>query len=106
MLGNAASALPRDCAKLLASMGHQFVLVIDFGGQYSQLIVRRVRELGCYSEMVPWMKAAEKIAERRPDAVILSGGPRSVLEAGAPDLDMFSRPAAHEEVPAQSVGAP
>jgi len=68
-------------------MAHQLVLVIDFGGQYSQLIVRRVRDLGCYSEMVPWPKAAEAIAKRRPDAVILSGGPKSVLEPGSPDLD-------------------
>jgi len=68
-------------------MGHQTVFVIDFGGQYTQLIVRRVRELGIYSEMVPWTLAADKIRSHRPDAVILSGGPRSVLEAGAPDID-------------------
>ncbi len=68
-------------------MRHQLVLVIDFGGQYTQLIVRRVRELGCYSEMVPWTKAAERLRESRPSAVILSGGPRSVLEEGAPNLD-------------------
>ncbi|MCH8978143.1 MAG: glutamine-hydrolyzing GMP synthase [Armatimonadetes bacterium] len=68
-------------------MRHQLVTVIDCGGQYSQLIVRRVREQGVYSEMVPWTKAAEHIAERRPDAVILSGGPRSVHEEGAPDFD-------------------
>lgn len=68
-------------------MQHQLVLVIDCGGQYTQLIVRRVREFGCYSEMVPWSKVAEKVAERRPDAVIISGGPRSVLEDGAPHFD-------------------
>lgn len=69
-------------------MRHQTVLVIDFGGQYSQLIVRRVREANVYSEMVPWMSAPAKIAELKPDAVILSGGPRSVLDEGAPDLDL------------------
>ncbi|CAN5392513.1 glutamine-hydrolyzing GMP synthase [soil metagenome] len=68
-------------------MTHQTVFVIDFGGQYSQLIVRRVRELGVYSEMIPWTEAAQKIRSHRPDAVILSGGPRSVLEENAPDLD-------------------
>ncbi|MBC8065932.1 MAG: glutamine-hydrolyzing GMP synthase [Chlorobia bacterium] len=68
-------------------MAHQTVIVVDFGGQYSQLIVRRVRELGVYSEMVPWTHAVEKIREVKPDAIILSGGPRSALEAGAPNID-------------------
>jgi GMP synthase (glutamine-hydrolysing) len=68
-------------------MAHQTVIVVDFGGQYTQLIVRRVRELGVYSEMAPWTEAAAKIAEVKPDAVILSGGPRSTLEPGAPNID-------------------
>lgn len=71
-------------------MVHQTVLVVDFGGQYTQLIVRRVREFNIYSEMVPWTTAAEKIRETKPAAVILSGGPRSVLEQGAPTLDFTS----------------
>ncbi|MBX3111704.1 MAG: glutamine-hydrolyzing GMP synthase [Fimbriimonadaceae bacterium] len=69
-------------------MDHQLVLVVDFGGQYTQLIVRRVRELGVYSEMVPWQKAEEVVKSRRPAAVILSGGPKSVLEPGAPTIDV------------------
>ncbi len=76
-------------------MSHQRVLVVDFGGQYSQLIVRRVREAGVFSEMVPWTAAADALRTERPDALILSGGPRSVLEEGAPDLD----PALFEGVP-------
>ncbi|MFN8218663.1 MAG: glutamine-hydrolyzing GMP synthase [Fimbriimonadales bacterium] len=68
-------------------MAHQKLYVIDFGGQYTQLIVRRVREFGVYSEMIPWTSAAERIAADKPAAVILSGGPRSVLESGAPTID-------------------
>lgn len=69
-------------------MVHQIALVVDFGGQYSQLIVRRIRELGVYSELVPWKVAEARVRQQRPDAVILSGGPRSVLESGAPTIDL------------------
>jgi GMP synthase (glutamine-hydrolysing) len=68
-------------------MTHSRVYVVDFGGQYTQLIVRRIRELGVYSEMIAWPQAGARICEDRPDAVILSGGPRSVFEDGAPDID-------------------
>ncbi len=68
-------------------MTHQTVLVVDFGGQYTQLIVRRIRELGIYSEMVPWTTAEEQIRQRRPAAVILSGGPKSVFDDNAPTID-------------------
>ena len=68
-------------------MTHQKVLVIDFGGQYSQLIVRRVREQNVYSEMVPWTEAFQRITTEKPKAVILSGGPKSVFEPDAPTLD-------------------
>ncbi len=60
------------------------VLVIDFGSQVTQLIVRRVRESGVYCEVVPFDKAEAAIAKARPSAVILSGGPRSVGDAGSP----------------------
>ena len=69
-------------------MTHEKVFVVDFGGQYTQLIVRRVRDLGVYSEMIPWTTAADRIRSEKPTAVILSGGPRSVLEEGAPTLDL------------------
>ena len=71
-------------------MKHRKVYVVDFGGQYTQLIVRRVREQGVYSEMIPWTCAAERIRSEKPDAVILSGGPKSVLEEGAPSIDFTS----------------
>ena len=68
-------------------MTHQKVLVVDFGGQYTQLIVRRIREQNVYSEMVPWTEAFQRISAEKPTAVILSGGPKSVLEKDAPNLD-------------------
>jgi GMP synthase (glutamine-hydrolysing) len=63
------------------------VLVIDFGAQYAQLIARRVREAHVYSEIVPHTITAAEVAEKRPLAIILSGGPSSVYEAGSPSLD-------------------
>ena len=63
------------------------VLVVDFGAQYAQLIARRVRELNVYSEIVPHRISAAEIARRKPAAIILSGGPKSVHVDGAPSLD-------------------
>lgn len=63
------------------------VLVVDFGAQYAQLIARRVREARVYSEIVPSTMPVEEMLAKRPKAVILSGGPSSVYEPGAPTLD-------------------
>jgi GMP synthase (glutamine-hydrolysing) len=63
------------------------VLVVDFGGQYSQLIARRVRECGVFSELLPADVSAAEIASRAPRGLILSGGPASVYADGAPGLD-------------------
>ena len=62
-------------------------LVVDFGAQYAQLIARRVREAHVYSEIVPHSITAAEVRERRPAAIVLSGGPRSVHVEGAPRLD-------------------
>jgi len=71
--------------KLLVT--HQTIVVLDFGSQYTQLIARRLRELSIYSEVLPFSTPAAEIEARRPVGIILSGGPRSVSEAGAPHAD-------------------
>ena len=67
--------------------GPDTVLVLDFGSQYAQLIARRVRELNVYSELLPHDTPWAEIARRRPKALILSGGPASVYDEGAPRAD-------------------
>ena len=63
------------------------VLVVDFGAQYAQLIARRVREVHVYSEIVPRSMPIAEMLDRKPKAIILSGGPASVHVPGAPDID-------------------
>jgi GMP synthase (glutamine-hydrolysing) len=63
------------------------VLVIDFGAQYAQLIARRVREARVYSEVIPHTASIDEIKAKDPQAIVLSGGPSSVYEEGAPQLD-------------------
>jgi GMP synthase (glutamine-hydrolysing) len=67
-------------------MQHELVLILDFGSQYTQLIARRVREMGVYCEIVPFFYDFQKIVDRKPKAIILSGGPSSVYESDAPCL--------------------
>ncbi len=71
----------------MSQRDHDLVLVVDFGAQYAQLIARRVREAKVYSEIVPHTAMAAEILARQPKAIILSGGPSSVYEPGAPGLD-------------------
>lgn len=65
---------------------HNTVLIIDYGSQYTQLIARRVREMGVYSIVLPGDASLERIKSLAPRAIILSGGPSSVYDQGAPDL--------------------
>ena len=68
----------------MSQVSHDQVLIIDFGSQVTQLIARRVREMGVYSEIVPFQSAAAAFTRMKPKAVILSGGPASPAEKGSP----------------------
>ena len=68
-------------------MTHQTIIVLDFGSQYTQLIARRLRELSIYAEIWPPTTPPERIQARRPAGIILSGGPKSVSDPGAPKCD-------------------
>src|SRR5437764_13410171 len=66
---------------------HSKILILDFGSQYTQVIGRRIRELQVYSEILPFDTLAAEIAKAKPDGIILSGGPASVYDKGAPQID-------------------
>ena len=66
---------------------HERIIILDFGAQYTQLIARRVREAGVFSEIYPCTIAPEALVAKQPMGVILSGGPSSVYDEGAPQLD-------------------
>lgn len=68
-------------------LAHQTIIIVDFGGQYNQLIARRVRENNVYSEVVPYNKAMQVIQEKQPVGIIFTGGPASVYVQGAPTID-------------------
>ena len=63
------------------------ILILDFGGQYTQLIARRVRECHVYSEVIPWNTPLADILARTPVGIILSGGPSTVHDPQAPMID-------------------
>jgi GMP synthase (glutamine-hydrolysing) len=69
--------------------GRETIAVLDFGAQYSQLIARRVREQQVYCELIPWDAPAERVLALQPLGFILSGGPASVYETGAPTLPAY-----------------
>src|SRR5438309_8774411 len=73
--------------KTSAPPKHSKILILDFGSQYTQVIGRRIRELQVYSEIVPFDISAEEVADLAPNGIILSGGPASVYDQGAPQVD-------------------
>ena len=79
-----ATTQARESSTAPQVSAHEKILIVDFGSQVTQLIARRVREEGVYSEIVPFQKAETAFKEMKPKAVILSGGPASVLDEGAP----------------------
>src|SRR4051794_307960 len=84
--GTTSAVSQETAAAPTPKVGTDEVLVLDFGGQYSQLIARRVRECGVFSELLPHTLDVEEIKRRQPKGLILSGGPASVYADGAPKL--------------------
>lgn len=68
-------------------LNRQMIVILDFGSQYSELIARRIRETEVYSEVISYRTTAEKLKEINPKGIILSGGPNSVYDDGAPECD-------------------
>lgn len=66
---------------------HELIIVVDFGGQYNQLIARRVRDAQVYCEVVPYQKALSVVKEKNPKGIIFTGGPNSVYEEKAPQIE-------------------
>jgi GMP synthase (glutamine-hydrolysing) len=86
MKASALATIARNGDEGSIDQGFDTVVVLDFGSQYSQLIARRVREAGVYSILLPWDTSWEEIAHLQPKGIILSGGPASVYDEGAPSL--------------------
>jgi GMP synthase (glutamine-hydrolysing) len=73
--------------KTAAPPKHSRILILDFGSQYTQVIARRIRELQVYSEIVPFNISAAEVSKLKPNGIVLSGGPASVYDKGAPQID-------------------
>ena len=71
----------------MESKNQEMILILDFGGQYNQLIARRVRECGVYCEIVPYDYSIEKIKAKNPRGIIFTGGPNSVYGDDTPKAD-------------------
>src|SRR6266852_975063 len=69
------------------SLKFETILILDFGGQYTQLIGRRIREANVYTEIVPFNISLDQLKSQQPKGIVLSGGPSSVYESGAPLCD-------------------
>ena len=72
---------------LEGTLNRQMIAILDFGSQYSELIARRIRETEVYSEVLPYRTTAEQLRQLNPQGIILSGGPNSVYDEGAPQTD-------------------
>ena len=80
----ATELVEEDVLEITAPRAVDEVVVLDYGGQYSQLIARRVRELGVFSELLPHHVGPAEVRKRKPKGLILSGGPASVYAPAAP----------------------
>src|SRR6202046_5208804 len=81
-----APAPPTEASDAVGAAREE-VVVLDYGGQYSQLIARRIRDCGVFSELLPHHVPLEEVTKRKPRGIILSGGPASVYAPGAPALE-------------------
>src|SRR5512144_1381969 len=79
--------MPRTTGSTSLDIHSEKILILDFGSQYTQLIARRLRELGVYCEIHPCTLPAEKVRAFAPKGIVLSGGPASVLAEGSPRAD-------------------
>src|SRR5207245_9246403 len=78
---------PHRALKMADKSTHSKILILDFGSQYTQVIARRIRECQVYSEIIRFATPAAEVAALKPKGLILSGGPASVYDKGAPQID-------------------